>query len=79
MQMYIDPNSLNRFCFKCSPVPIGGYVKDERPPLGLMPRYIWELQRLEAIKEAVDRYVKAKKLIPAEWIEEYNELVGRLK
>jgi hypothetical protein len=44
-----------------------------------MPRYIWELQRLEAIKEAVDRYVKAKKLIPAEWIEEYNELVGRLK
>ena len=43
----------------------------ERPPLGLMPKYIWQEQRLQDIKEAITRYVSAGKEIPNEWLDEY--------
>lgn len=48
-----------------------------KPPLGIMPRYLWERKRCREIAEAIDRYTYAEKLIPAEWIEEYNELVKK--
>lgn len=48
-----------------------------RPPLGLKPRSIWEDERICAIGRAIKGYFNEGKKIPIEWIEEYNELVGR--
>jgi hypothetical protein len=51
----------------CDPIP--------KYPLGLTPKHIWQLQRLQEIKDAMNRYSEAYLLIPTEWIQEYNELV----
>ena len=47
----------------------------EKPPLGLAPKYIADIKRIQAIKEAVERYMIAQYPIPLEWIEEYNDLI----
>lgn len=47
----------------------------KKPPLGVMPRELWNEKRRTEIEEAVGRYIESGKPIPAEWIEEYNELV----
>lgn len=52
---------------------------EEKPPLGLMPKYIWELKRIEQIQLAITRFTEAKRAIPSEWIEEYNTLYISLK
>lgn len=49
-----------------------------KPPLGLMPRYIHEEKRLKSVVEAVTRCFLNDKIIPIEWIEEYNELVTKI-
>ena len=49
----------------------------KKPPLGIMPRYLWERKRCREIAEAIDRYTYAEKPIPNEWVEEYNELVEK--
>ena len=48
------------------------------PPLGVMPRFIWDEKRLEDLKGAIGRYLAANKPIHIKWVEEYNELVERL-
>ena len=56
-----------------------------KPPLGLIPKYIWFEQiqnehakeRLQIVKEAMTRYMNAEILIPQDWVDEYNELVWR--
>lgn len=45
-------------------------MKAERPPLGLVPRYIRQEERLKEINEALQRYITAVKPIPSEWVEE---------
>ena len=45
-----------------------------KPPLGLVPKYIWEQQRVVAICEAMLRYAKAGKKMPTLWIIELEEL-----
>ena len=45
-----------------------------KPPLGLMPKCIWDLQRKQDIEAAVKRYKDADKPIPWEWVQEYAEL-----
>lgn len=50
-----------------------------KPPLGVMPKKIWELQRISDLKDAIDRYANAQINIPIEWIEEYNDLVSSHK
>lgn len=50
-------------------------TKRGRPPLGLKPKHIHDEERMMAIREAIKRYVEAKKQIPLEWVNEYNELV----
>lgn len=50
---------------------------EKKPPLGIMPKYIWDKKRLSELCEAVSRYWEAGEPIPIEWIEEYNELVGK--
>lgn len=48
------------------------------PPLGIMPRQIWESRRVMDILKAMDRYVEANTPIPLNWVEEYNELIKKL-
>lgn len=51
-----------------------------RPPLGLMPKFIWQEHRLEAIKEAIERHLDdGTHVIPNEWITEYNQLISDLE
>lgn len=49
----------------------------KNPPLGLIPRSIWEEKRIDDIIGAIGRFTDARKPIPVEWVEEYNELVRR--
>lgn len=42
----------------------------KKPPLGLIPKHIWEEQRIWDIAEAIERYQKAGKEIPKEWLAE---------
>ena len=46
-----------------------------RPPLGVMPKFIWDRKRISMLKEAIKRYLDENEAIPNEWITEYNELV----
>jgi len=47
-----------------------GAGKSTKPPLGLLPKHIWEEQRIWDIAAAVERYQKAGKEIPSEWLDE---------
>lgn len=49
-----------------------------KPPIGLKPRFIHDEERLVQVRSAIDRYMKANMRVPVEWIEEHNELTGRL-
>lgn len=48
-----------------------------KPPIGIMPRKLWDDQRLSDLRSALDRRLAAGFPAPPEWIEEYNELVNR--
>lgn len=56
--------------FKCS--------CGNKPPLGIMPRYIWDESRLTQLEQAIERRIGKVNTIPIEWIEERNELIERL-
>lgn len=55
----------------------------KRPPLGLVPRDIWFYnvlkERIKEIMEALNRYMEAKKKVPVEWIEEYNNTLSQFR
>jgi hypothetical protein len=59
-------------CSKC------GESWHAKPPLGVMSRKLWDEQRANDLAAAIARYTTAGFRVPVEWIEEYNELVGRL-
>lgn len=42
----------------------------EKPPLGLMPLWLWKEHRLQAVTEAIERCKEAGKEIPQVWIDE---------
>ena len=50
-----------------------------KPPLGLIPKSIYEaqimLERMNMIVDAMKRYAAVQKPIPVEWIEELEELM----
>lgn len=48
------------------------------PPLGIMPRNIWEEKRRQDIVDAMKRYADANAHIPADWINELYDLEYRL-
>lgn len=50
-------------------------LKKKKPPLGLMPKYLWDEQRLYDVCMAITKYYQACLEIPIEWIEEYNLLI----
>lgn len=47
------------------------------PPLGVMPRDMWDRKRQEDLAEAMYRYLEADMKIPKEWLDEYNEISDR--
>lgn len=49
---------------------------EEKPPLGTMPRKEHNRQRALEIIAAMDRYVRADKAIPQEWLQELKDLYG---
>lgn len=51
----------------------------KKPPIGLMPRFVWEERRLVNIVAAMVRYENAGLEIKSEWIEEYEELNAKIK
>lgn len=51
----------------------------KKPPLGLMPRKLWDEKRANEIKAAINRYAKAGLEIPTAWVEEYFEIEERSK
>jgi hypothetical protein len=52
---------------------------EPKPPLGIIPKKIWDLQRLNDLNEAINRYTAFGKEIPIEWVGEYNNLVKLYK
>jgi hypothetical protein len=54
----------------------------KKPPLGLMPKHIFEhnnnIKRFEDVCDAISRYYNESRKIPIEWISEYNELIDKL-
>ena len=55
------------------------FVSKSKPPLGVIPREMWERQRQKDLADAMVRYLEAGMKTPLEWIEEYNEISDRLK
>ena len=49
----------------------------KKPPIGIIPRYIWELKRIKELKSAIRRFIAAGKQIPIEWVNEYNDFCRR--
>jgi len=47
----------------------------DRPPRGVMPRYIWIEYRIDEIVAAIKRFTDMRHPIPIEWVEEYNGLI----
>lgn len=45
-----------------------------KPPLGVVPRDIWDRKRQDDLAAAMQRYLEAGKKIPKEWLDEYNEI-----
>jgi hypothetical protein len=50
-----------------------------KPPLGVMPKDIWEEKRYIDLLEAISRYIEANKQPPYEWIDELYELSIKLR
>lgn len=48
-----------------------------KPPLGLVPRFIRDEQRLAEIDAAIGRYVAALYPIPGDWLRERDALTAR--
>lgn len=48
----------------------------KKPPIGLIPKWLWKEQRAKDISAAILRYLEAGIPITSEWMEEWNELIG---
>ncbi len=53
--------------------------KVTKPPIGLTPKFVNKLQRLDEVRGAMKRYFDAELKIPIDWVEEYNELLESTK
>ena len=49
----------------------------DEPPLGLKPRFVIDVERKNAIIEAMARYAAAGKFPPTEWVQELLEICER--
>jgi len=65
----------------------GVYIKEhdiaKKPPIGIVPRFIWLERRYTDLQEAIKRYTDAKLNVPAEWVDEekilWDEISTRSK
>ena len=48
------------------------WEKSVKPPLGIMPEWLWVEHRRDELKYAIVRYLDAGEVIPAEWVEEHK-------
>ena len=44
-----------------------------KPPIGIMPNFIWKEHRKCELMSTINRYINAGSKIPKEWIIEFNE------
>ncbi|ATH95160.1 hypothetical protein ACH95_23305 [Bacillus glycinifermentans] len=51
---------------------------DEKPSIGVKPRFIHDEQRAEELSGAIMSYIQDNRRIPIEWLEEYNELLKKM-
>ncbi len=51
----------------------------EPTPLGVEPEYVWRSKRIDALFEAIFRYINAGHLPPKEWVSELRELWASFK
>ena len=49
--------------------------ENKKPPLGIMPRELWEERRIREILAAMKRYEKENVPIPQEWARELRDLI----
>jgi hypothetical protein len=54
-------------------------TKIKKPPIGLIPKWVSNKERLNEVRCAIVRYYDAELKIPIEWVEEYNELIDSTK
>ncbi|MGJ1352370.1 hypothetical protein ACR79P_08385 [Sphingobacterium spiritivorum] len=48
----------------------------EKPPIGVVPDYIWKEQRIKELSAAIARFLESSYFIISEsWIKEYNSLI----
>jgi hypothetical protein len=52
---------------------------NEKPPLGVVPKYIHDDTRLDELRFAIMRYAEARRQISLDWIDEYNTIVRERK
>ena len=52
-------------------------LDESKPPIGIMPRWLWEEKRRDELIKAITRCLEARHPILAEWVEEYNERCGK--
>ena len=51
----------------------------EKPPIGVIPQYLWDERRLKDLFDAMTRFSEAGVAIPPEWPIEYFEIERRLR
>lgn len=66
--------------WKLDNLPVGTIVPQHvpKPPLGVMPEFIWLEKRLGSLGYAIMDYVDARREVPIEWVEEYNKIYKQL-
>lgn len=54
-------------------------MAENKPPIGLMHKNIWESMRFAELQDAIRRYLNANMALPEKWVEEYNEFTIRMQ
>jgi hypothetical protein len=54
-------------------------VTDNKPPIGVIPKSMWDEKRLFELRSAINRYADSFNIIPLKWVEEYNEILKNKK
>jgi len=67
-----NPVDMNRFLDFIDTLNAGLEKKAEKPPIGLRPKTIADMERKKEIRDAINRYLKDGKEIPEKWVDEYN-------
>ena len=55
------------------------FLKVEKPPIGLVPKFVRDKERYLEVCGAISRYYEEGLEIPIGWVEEYNELINKIR